>query len=110
MALEVLFIDEVSMIDVDCWSTVSTLFAALAHAARPGVPATDDFGAVNVILFGDQYCLRLAKTCFVCICIMFFVNLQYNGMCTRGIRSPRACEPDKHVVRSYLRHVVLEFA
>ena len=54
MALEVLFIDEVSMIDVDCWSTVSTLFAAVAHAARPGVPTTDDFGDVNVILFGDH--------------------------------------------------------
>ena len=53
MALEVLFVDEASMIDVDCWSTVSTLFAALAHAARPGVPAADDFGSVNVILFGD---------------------------------------------------------
>ena len=53
LALEVLFIDEVSMIDVDCWSAVTSLFATVAQAARPSAPAADAFGEVHVILFGD---------------------------------------------------------
>ena len=53
IALEVLFIDEVSMIDVDCWTTVSELFAAVAHAKRPDARATDDFGEIHLILFGQ---------------------------------------------------------
>ena len=54
LALEILLIDEVSMIDVDCWSAATTVFADVAHAVRPGVPAADAFGEVNVILFGDS--------------------------------------------------------
>ena len=52
LALEVLFIDEVSMIDVDCWTTVSELFAAVAHEKRPDARAADDFGEIHLILFG----------------------------------------------------------
>ena len=52
LALEVLFIDEVSMIDVDCWTTVSELFAAVAHAKRPDARAADVFGELHLILFG----------------------------------------------------------
>ena len=52
MALEVLFIDEVSMIDVDCWSAVSQLFAAVDRSRRPNVHAEDDSGDINLILFG----------------------------------------------------------
>ena len=52
LALEVLFIDEVSMIDVDCWSAVSELFAAVAHAKRPDARAADDFGDIHLIIFG----------------------------------------------------------
>ena len=51
--LEVLFIDEVSMIDVDCWAAVSALFAAVAHATRPHARAADDFGEIHLILFGQ---------------------------------------------------------
>ena len=51
-ALEVLFIDEVSMIDVDCWSAVSEVFAAVAHGKRPDARAADDFGELHLILFG----------------------------------------------------------
>ena len=50
--LEVLFIDEVSMIDVDCWATVSAMFAAVTHSKRPDARAADDFGEINLILFG----------------------------------------------------------
>ena len=52
LALEVLFIDEVSMIDVDCWATVSALFAAVTHSKRPDARAADDFGEIHLILFG----------------------------------------------------------
>ena len=52
LALEVLFIDEVSMIDVDCWTTVSELFAAVSHEKRPDARAADDFGEIHLILFG----------------------------------------------------------
>ena len=52
LALEVLFIDEVSMIDVDCWSAVSEVFAAVAHGKRPDARAADDFGELHLILFG----------------------------------------------------------
>ena len=50
--LEVLFIDEVSMIDVDCWATVSAMFAAVTHSKRPDARAADDFGEIHLILFG----------------------------------------------------------
>ena len=52
--LEVLFIDEVSMIDVDCWATVSAMFAAVTHSKRPDARAADDFGEVHLILFGQH--------------------------------------------------------
>ena len=52
LALEVLFIDEVSMIDVDCWATVSAMFAAVTHSKRPDARAADDFGEIHLILFG----------------------------------------------------------
>ena len=50
--LDVLFIDEVSMIDVDCWATVSAMFAAVTHSKRPDARAADDFGEIHLILFG----------------------------------------------------------
>ena len=50
--LEVLFIDEVSMIDVDCWATVSALFAAVTRSKRPDARAADDFGEIHLLLFG----------------------------------------------------------
>ena len=52
LALEVLFMDEVSMIDVDCWSAVSEMFGAVAQAKRPDARAADDFGEMHLILFG----------------------------------------------------------
>ena len=53
LGLEVLFIDEVSMIDVDCWTTVSELFAAVAREKRPDARAADAFGEIHLILFGQ---------------------------------------------------------
>ena len=53
MSLEVLFIDEVSMIDVDCWSTISTLFSIIDHSKRPQERDADSFGDLHVLLFGS---------------------------------------------------------
>ena len=53
LALEVLFINEVSMIDVGCWRTVSELFAAVGRSKRPDARAADDFGEIHLILFGQ---------------------------------------------------------
>ena len=52
MPWKVLFIDEASMIDVDCWAAASELFATVAHAKRPDARAADDFGEIHLILFG----------------------------------------------------------
>ena len=41
------------MIDVDCWTTVSELFAAVAHEKRPDARAADGFGELHLILFGQ---------------------------------------------------------
>ena len=35
MSLDVLFLDEVSMIDVACWDVISKLFSIIDHAKRP---------------------------------------------------------------------------
>jgi len=52
LALEILFIDEVSMIDVECWRALSTILAAASHAKQPDARAADDFGEIHMILFG----------------------------------------------------------
>ena len=52
LALDVLFIDEVSMIDVDCWRTVSEIFAAIGRSKRPDARAADAFGEIHLVLFG----------------------------------------------------------
>ena len=67
MSLEVLFIDEVSMIDVDCWQTISTLFSIIDHSKRPHARGADSFGELHVLLFGDfkqdRTLFRMAPTC-----------------------------------------------
>ena len=46
---------------------LADLLAAVGQAARPGVPAADDFGDVSLILFGAANVLAKQKAC-VCIC------------------------------------------
>ena len=64
LALEVLFIDEVSMVDVDCWTAASDVFAAVAREKRPDARAADDFGDIHLILFGRQLVVVAAGTVF----------------------------------------------
>ncbi len=62
MSLEVLFLDEVSMIDNVCWDVISTLFSIIDHSKRPRERRTDSFGELHVILFGDFKQLPPATT------------------------------------------------
>jgi len=68
MSLEVLFLDEVSMIDRACWDVISTLFSRIDHAKRPRERGPDRFGQLHVILFGDFKQLPPATTerSFIC--------------------------------------------
>ena len=55
MAMEVLLLDEVSMIDTPCWSTIVELLSIIDHNRKPGatVSANDVFGDMHIVLFGD---------------------------------------------------------
>ena len=53
MELEVLLLDEVSMIDVDCFACLSEILSTIDHSKRPNAQGADTFGNVHVILFGD---------------------------------------------------------
>ena len=67
MSLDVLFIDEVSMIDVDCWQAVAQAFSVIDHTKRPHDRSGDAFGELHVLLFGDfkqdRTLFRMAHTC-----------------------------------------------
>ncbi len=54
MAMDVLLLDEVSMMDVDCWKSIAELLSLIDHNKRPEVVGGGDaFGPLHVILFGD---------------------------------------------------------
>ena len=69
MELEVLFVDEVSMIDHDCWFVISNLFSIIDHSKRPHERGADAFGETHMILFGDFKQLPPATTNppFICL-------------------------------------------
>ena len=53
MQLEVLLLDEVSMLDVDCFSSLSEILSIVDHNKRPNAQGADTFGNVHMMLFGD---------------------------------------------------------
>jgi hypothetical protein len=56
LSLEVLLLDEVSMMDTDCWDAIRGALSAADDCRRPDVStgqAQDAFGDIHVILFGD---------------------------------------------------------
>ena len=69
MAMEVLLLDEVSMIDTPCWSTIVELLSIIDHNRKPGatVSADDVFGDMHVVLFGVRlfWCWNLTLSCLV---------------------------------------------
>ena len=53
MMLEVMLLDEVSMLDTDCFTDICNVLSIIDHSRRPEARAADCFGPVHVILFGD---------------------------------------------------------
>jgi hypothetical protein len=53
-AMEVLLVDEFSMIDTACWSSVEEVLSIVDHSKRPTAPKDESrFGNLHVVLFGD---------------------------------------------------------
>ena len=53
MKLQVLLLDEVSMLDIDAWAAICSILSTVDHSRRPDVESSDAFGSLHVILFGD---------------------------------------------------------
>ena len=60
MAMNVLLLDEVSMMDIDCWSSIVELLSMIDHGREPGVAVADTFGRTHIILFGHTAACLLA--------------------------------------------------
>lgn len=50
--MDVLLLDEVSMMDIDCWSSIAELMSIVDHSRRPDVVNADTLGSIHVILMG----------------------------------------------------------
>ena len=56
--LNVLLLDEVSMIDDACFSGICNVLSIIDHTRRPNARAEDCFGLVHMLLFGGD-CVSL---------------------------------------------------
>ena len=54
IAMEVLLIDEFSMLDKKCFEGISEILSIIDHSRRPGVASPDPFGSVHLLLFGGK--------------------------------------------------------
>ena len=53
MWMEVLLLDEVSMIDDECFAGICEVLSIIDHSRRPNAREADCFGPLHLILFGD---------------------------------------------------------
>ena len=51
MKLQVLLLDEVSMLDTDAWNAICSILCTIDHSRRPDAQDGDAFGSLHVILF-----------------------------------------------------------
>ena len=51
--MQVLLLDEVSMIDVDAFGGIMSVLSTIDDTRRPNVAVSDCFGSVHMVLFGD---------------------------------------------------------
>ena len=51
--MQLLLLDEVSMIDTVCWQRIVELLGIAQHTRRPTGQPKDEFGDMHLILFGD---------------------------------------------------------
>lgn len=69
LELDVLFLDEVSMIDVDAWAAMSEMLSIADHSRHAdGVDDNDPFGCISVICFGDFKQLFFPQDVTYCNC------------------------------------------
>ena len=54
MKLQVLLLDEVSMLDIEAWTAICSILSTIDHSRRPDVLDSDAFGSLHVILFGPS--------------------------------------------------------
>ena len=52
LKMDVLLLDEVSMMDTDCWSSIAELMSMVDHSKRPDAVHSDALGSTHVILMG----------------------------------------------------------
>ena len=53
MAMEAFLVDEFSMLDTACWSSVEEVLSIIDHSKRPAAKDDSSFGDLHVVLFGD---------------------------------------------------------
>ena len=51
--MQVLLLDECSMLDVEIWTTIVQILGCIDHTRRPDARDADDYGGIHLILFGD---------------------------------------------------------
>ena len=61
--LNVLLLDEVSMVDDACFSGICDVLSIIDHTRRPSARAADCFGPLHVLLFGGSC---VSRFCFLC--------------------------------------------
>ena len=55
--LDVLMLDEVSMLDTDIWEAMTKILGLADHARHRGFrPESDEYGSVHLVLFGPGLC------------------------------------------------------
>ena len=54
IAMEVLLLDEFSMLNLRCFEGIQEVLGIIDHSRRPGVTTSDPFGSVHMILFGGK--------------------------------------------------------
>jgi hypothetical protein len=56
LAMQVLLIDEFSMLDEPAWNTIASLLSMIDHTRRPNDGNATTLGNIHIILFGDSFC------------------------------------------------------
>jgi len=54
LAMQVLMIDEFSMLDEPAWKTMAGLLSMIDHSRRPNDVKATALGNIHIILFGDH--------------------------------------------------------
>ncbi len=52
LEMQILLLDEVSMIDTDCWQKILEVFAIAQQTRRPNGQPQDNIGDLHLVLFG----------------------------------------------------------